>query len=323
MSFLGSLVVGLPNSEISSNSNQYETITGNQTSQNKILIINVEGVILNEAPSNDFLSLLSGGVTYGYEVKDQLIQASTDANIKAVIIKVNSPGGTITGSQAIADGIKYFKTQTGKKVYGFGSGVVASGGYWSLLNTDKIFIDHGSVIGSIGVIAGELVYYDSLVAADGFVTKNGINVEYITAGEGKDLGSPFRKPTAKEREILQKSADNLYDVFVDFVSERRGISKNKIKSEIGAHVYEEYQAKDLGLIDVIANRDDAYNMILSELNISDDFQIVTINNQINFFSSLFGVAYRDVGTMQFKNQLCESFRQPVAYWGDVASVCAK
>lgn len=312
-------------SNVSSTSSELITkdenfLQGSLESNNKILQINIDGTILNERPSDGFSSLLADGVVYGYEIKDQLIYASQDDSIKAIFLRVNSPGGTITGSQAILDGLTYFKEKTGKPIYGFGSGIVASGGYWVMMGTDKIFLDIGSIAGSIGVISGELVYFNKLIANGGQLTEGGIEVEYITAGEGKDLGTPFRRATEKEKEILQKGADNAYEVFVSIVSEARNISKDKIRDNIGAYIYGNDQAIELGLVDETANREDVLAKLVSELSL-EDYKLFEYKRSDGFFSFLFGITNPVVSRAQLNPAGCNESRKVLALHGDPTQIC--
>lgn len=269
----------------------YSVVEGSEESQNKILIVDVEGVILNEEPRDPFLSILSSGVTYGYSVKDQLIRAANDSTIKGVVLYVNSPGGTITGSAAIADGVEYYKSATGNPVIGFGSGLVASGGYWAISATDKIYLDQGSSIGSIGVILGPIERYRNVVSNETVATLDGITEEYITSGKGKDLGNPYRDLTEEERNVLQNGVNDAYNQFVELVSVSRGISSEEIKNNIAAYIYGDNQALSLKLIDQISNREELFSIFTEELGISSDYQIVRESAEGDFFSALFSATY--------------------------------
>jgi len=276
----------------------YSYSKGNPNSENKILVIKVEGTILTQRPSDSLSALLSTDVVYGYDIKQQFIDAAEDDTIKGVVLYVNSPGGTITGSKAIADGIAYYKEVTGKSVVGVGSGLVASGGYWAISTTDSIYLDPGSTIGSIGVIFGPITRYNNVISNNDVMTTDGITEEYITSGEGKDIGNPYRDLTSEERDILQKSVDNAYADFVTLVSTARGIPEDTIRNQIGAHIYDDKQALEFGLIDFVANIDDSIADFASVLNISEDYQIVTQERELGFFETLLGVSAKSSGTLK-------------------------
>lgn len=272
--------------------------SGDPLSENKVLLINVEGVILNQRPVDPLTSILNSGAVYGYEVKQQFIDAAEDTSIKGIILYVNSPGGTITGSKAIADGIEYYRDVTGNSVAGIGSGMVASGGYWAITNSDKIYLDSGSTIGSIGVILGPLTRYRNVVSNQEVGTLDGITEEYITSGKGKDVGNPYRDLTSDERNILQKSVDDAYNDFINVVSSSRGIAEDELRNKIGAYVYGDKQAIELKLVDQITSIDEAMGDFLANLEIEEDYQVITKEEELDFFTSLLSISTITSGNLE-------------------------
>lgn len=265
---------------------------GDATSRQKLLSIPIEGVILGEPSENDWTAWLSGdGVTYGYSIKEELMTAAAKDEVDGVILEFHSPGGTIFGSQAIADGVAEYRQATGKPVYAFVGSMAASGAYWAAAATDKIYADAGTSIGSIGVIYGPFKYYDGVISEDGgafmggVVTQNGIESQYITAGTSKDLGNPYRRLTESEVTVLQADVDNAYDQFVNFVAANRKLSAFTIRSAIGALIYDESQAQTLGLIDATANRDEVYQELAQAANL-DSYQVVRSSQDSSFWSQL-------------------------------------
>ncbi|PIY79413.1 MAG: S49 family peptidase, partial [Candidatus Pacebacteria bacterium CG_4_10_14_0_8_um_filter_43_12] len=195
-----------------------EYVVGKERSTQELLVIPISGVIMGEAePVEDWLAGISTGVTYGYQVKEELAKAAEEPNIKGILLQINSPGGTIYGSNAILDGVTEYKQKTGKPVVAYVNGLAASGAYWSAIGADKIVADTGTTIGSIGVIFGPFKYYDSVVSEDGgllaggVVTQKGIQTTYITAGKSKDLGNPYRQLTQEELGTLQNMVNQAYD----------------------------------------------------------------------------------------------------------------
>lgn len=305
----------------------YDYVRGREDSENKILSIRVVGPILDEPEVDPFGELfgISGGVVYGYSIKDALYKAADNESIKAVMIEINSPGGTITGSNAIADGIAYYKKTTGNPVYAFGSGLVASGGYWVASATDYITIDKGSSVGSIGVIGAELQVYNGVVAqaqlwGDSVTTTNGIENILITAGEGKGFGYPYIRPTDKELQIAQEETNVAYDDFVSFVSQRRKINKETIVSDIGAHVYGEKTAKGLKLSDAIGNREVAYSTLAKKIGVGNDYQIVSEYGNSGLIPSLLGV-FAKVNAPRAENTFCKYTQKTMVYHGSVLDLC--
>jgi protease-4 len=283
-------IPNIPTSEVLNNSTlDYSYSYGNSESTNKLLSINISGIILDTKPQdNPFSLLLAQEATYGYEVKSQLIEAADDLTISGVILEISSPGGTIAGSNAIAEGVAYYRENSGKPIISHVMGMAASGAYWTASSTDYIIADSGSLTGSIGVIFGPFQEYSSVLANDIVTTKDGINEFYITGGGFKDFGNPYRKMTDEEKGLLQQGINNEYDIFVKFVSSRRNISETQIKQTLKALVYDNVQALSLKLIDKTGSLDSAYDYLADKANFGTDYQIVKINTTEDFWGSLFG-----------------------------------
>jgi len=257
-----------------------EYLSGNQYSNNKILVIRIDGTILDQSTSANSIAT---GYVFGYDIKNALYQAVKDQSIKGVIILVSSGGGTVTGSRAIADGIKYYISQTKQPVYAYIQGFAASGAYMAISPSTRIFADYGSLTGSIGVIFGAPFQYYDKVTSQGdssgsyVVTQNGIETFYISAGLSKDLGNPYRKMTQSEIDTLQADVNEEYQNFVDFVSQNRGIETDTIKNTIKALIYGNDQAITYKLIDEQATYNDVVDKMASKAGITD-YQVITIKS---------------------------------------------
>ena len=232
-----------------------EVLYGDEDSANAILRVDITGPILTHAPGDDsgFFSSINM-VTYGYEVKEQLLEAAKDDDVKAVMLFVTTPGGSIVGSEAINDGVLAVKA-AGKPVIAYVDTISASGGVWSTASADKIFADHGSVIGSVGVNFGNWLYYDDPVALDGGLfgggvdTRGGVKASFIGAGLGKDLGNPFRPMSEREAALLNGTAQQFYDDFVEHVVSNRPIDRTALVEEYGAMIFGNEGAEQRGYID--------------------------------------------------------------------------
>jgi protease IV len=311
-------------------------------SDNEFLALPITGAIEGSKSSDNMSDLLFGSelYTYGYEVKKQLIQAANE-EYKGVILEVDSPGGTIFGAKAISDGVDYYRKKTNNPVYVHVQGMAASGAYWASAPATKIYADVGTGIGSIGVIFGPIQFYDKPIAVDGgilgggVVTQNGIEEKYITAGTGKDAGNPFRRLTDQEQKIMQDSVNDNYTRFVGHIASNRKIDANKIRTEIGAHLYGEEQAKKLGLIDQISDKETVYNDIARAAGINDNqFAIVSPDPMGQGFFGAFGAKAKSSiyksSTTQKQNtgvnaqpRLCKENVTPLVYHGDLAAICSK
>lgn len=313
---------------MSSNPFSYSPIYG--SGYNSLLSIKVSGPITGSDQGS--LGPFADVSASGYYIKQQLQAAADDDSIKGVILEVSSPGGTIYGARAIADGVTYYKEHTGKPVYAYVEGLAASGGYWAIAPTDKIIADYGSDVGSIGVIMGPFQYYDGVIAEDGgllgggIVTQNGIESTYFTAGTSKDMGSPYRRLTPSEVQNLQQAVNNEYENFVAYVAEHRKISAETIKDTIGALAYDNKSALELKLIDNTGSRDAAYAELAKAAGIEDDYQIVQEDYIPTFLETiLFTLTGKPNKHAQSQKQFdtCSLTRSTLAYHGDVTRLCNK
>lgn len=306
-------------------------VSGNQDSQNQLLEIPVSGLILGERQEGDFLQALGGyDLTYGYEVKEQLRQASQMEQIKGVILNIQSPGGTVFGSKAIVDGIREYQETTSQPVLAYVGSVAASVGYWVASAADWIMADAGTTLGSIGVIAGPFKYYDQVLSEDGgaflggIVTQGGIESTYITAGQSKDLGNPYRRLTESEVAVLQTGVNNSYSYFVDDVAQGRKLESEFIRNQVRALVYDEQQAKELNLIDQVGSKQDAEAELAQLATLGNNYQVVKDAGSSSLLGD-FGVALKNWSGFTANNsnstqnfKVCSLVNLPLAYHGDTS-----
>jgi protease-4 len=153
-------------------------------------------------------------------------------------------------------------------------GMSASGGMYAMAGADQIVADHGSLVGSIGVIMGPFQRFRDVTGIPGSLlepgvtTEGGVTEEYLTRGRGKDFGNPYRDMTEEERAVLGAGLDRAYGEFVAWVSQARAIPAQTIVDELGAFVYDGYTAVDRGLVDRVLGRDEAYRYA-AEMNGAD------------------------------------------------------
>lgn len=195
----------------------------------KIGVVDLEGVILD---SN--------------LVVQQLKKFADDDSIKAIIIRVNSPGGGVAASEEIYRAVKRIRDEKKKRIVASISTVGASGAYYVSSATNKIYADNGSVVGSIGVISEWVNYGDLLKWAK-------LKPEVLTVGKFKDTGDPSRDMTPEERAYLQSLIDNMYGQFVQAVADGRHAKVADIKAIADGRVWTGEQALDMHLIDQIAD----------------------------------------------------------------------
>ena len=224
-----------------------ETVEGEGKA--KILLMDVSGVLADE----------TGGIVLGSppprvpivaRVREELQKASEDENVKALIVRINSPGGTITASDLIYREIDSFKTRNKIPVVAIMMDVGASGGYYAALAGDTIMALPTTVTGSIGVVM-------LTVNAQGLMEKIGVAPLAIKSGAMKDAGSPFRPLTEQERAVFQSVIDQMYGRFVSLIARSRKLTEEKVRAAADGRIYTAEQAKALGLVDEIGYMEDA------------------------------------------------------------------
>lgn len=212
----------------------------------KLLVVPIRGVI-SDAPKEQFIRTKPSMVQ---EFVSQLRRAEKDEQIKAVLLKIESPGGSVIASDILYNEIATFKKRTGAKVVVAMMGIAASGGYYISLPADYIVAHPGTVTGSIGVIFFRPQVY-------GLMGKIGLNVAVNKSGKNKDMGSPFRQSTEEEEKILQRLTDQLARQFLDKVALHRKLDSNTLDEISTARIYLADEALKLGLVDKIGYLNDA------------------------------------------------------------------
>lgn len=292
--------------------------------------IPIRGPIMTS--SSDGLGLTAG--TYGYEVA-KVLDGLTAESAGAVVLNIDTPGGSIAGSKAIADAVDRYRERTGKKVFAFVEDISASGGMYAMAGADTIVADHGSVVGSIGVIMGPLTRYHNVTATgnllSGVVVAGKIESDYITGGKGKDSGNPYRDMSNEERSEMQAITDEFYAAFVDHVATKRAISRDDIVNKLGAGVFAPKKAIEMRLIDEEMGRDEAMKRFAKEAGLDPNSTKLMEAASPGLLSQLFGSkrvfgaapAAQPVGGQPARATatLCTQTRTPLAYHGNLESVC--
>jgi len=204
-------------------------------------VIYIEGVITGGRADGGVF----GGEAGSGDLLEQIRQAREDDATKAVLLRINSPGGSAAASQEIGDEIERLK-KSGKKVIVSMGDVAASGGYWIAAKADKIVANPATMTGSIGVIM-ETANLQELF------DKVGIRQETFKSGPHKDIGSPSRPMTPEERQILQGMVNDIYEQFIDVVAKGRKMDRNKVREIADGRIFTGRQAKALGLVDELGN----------------------------------------------------------------------
>jgi len=229
----------------------------------KILVIPVRGIISN-APREGFIRTRPSMVQ---EIVSQLRLAEKDENVKALIFKIDSPGGSVTASDILYNEIKIFKERSGIKVVTAMMSLTASGGYYISLPADYILAHPTTITGSIGVIFRR-------PRVTGLMNKVGIDIEINKSGKNKDIGSPFRAATAEEEKIFQDLTDRLAVRFVDLVAKHRKLAPETIAEISTARVYLAKEALELGLVDEIGYLDTAVRQAKKLARLPENAKVV-------------------------------------------------
>ncbi len=220
----------------------------------KVLMIDIEGLISSIGDAGP-LSREKNPVSRVFE---RLERAAADPLVRAVILRLETPGGEVTASDIIYHEVLRFKERTGKPVVGLMMGVAASGGYYIASACDVIMAHPTTLTGSIGVIS---VYPN----VESLMSKIGVKVNVIKSGASKDAGAPFRDMTEEERRIFQGINDEYYEDFLRAVARNRKerIAAADLRVIADGRVYTAPQALELKLIDEIGYFDDAFRKVLS------------------------------------------------------------
>jgi protease-4 len=214
----------------------------------KVVVIPLSGSITTGDSSLSSGSTITPGLVRSY-----LAKAERDKTVKAIVLRIESPGGEIEPCQEILSEIERAK-ETKTIVVSMGS-MAASGGYYISTAADKIVALATTQTGSIGVIS-------SAVNVEGLLEKLGIQIEIFKGGKYKDMYWGLRELTAEEKEIMQGMVDEYYEQFIDVVAEGRGLSEEAVRDLATGQLYSGSKAKELGLVDELGGLDTAINLAM-------------------------------------------------------------
>lgn len=221
-------------------------------------VVSVEGTIMDGGEASMFSeATYNHGATLEYI--DALIKSE---NNKAILLKVNSPGGSVTASDELYLKLMEYKEATKRPVYTYMGEMACSGGYYISMASDSILGNRNGWTGSIGVIL-------SMTNLQGLYDKLGIKEVNITSGVNKAMGSPGGELSEEQRAILQAMIDESYDQFVEIVATGRHMDENTVRKLADGRIYTVKQAKENGLIDEVVNTyKDAQQLVKDTLPVS-------------------------------------------------------
>jgi len=240
--------------------------TGGRSSRfafgDKIAIVEVKGVISQ-----------SSGVI------EDLQQYLADDGVKAIVLRVDSPGGGVGPAQEIYREIMRIRSTSKKKVVTSMGSVAASGGYYIACASDRIVANPGTITGSIGVI----MQFSNL---EELLKKIGVKGVVLKSGEHKDIGSPFREMTPEEKGIMQEVLDNVHQQFIQAVADGRKLERSKVAQIADGRILTGEQAKNLGLVDQLGNLHDTIDVTAKMVGIEGKPNVLYPKRKISIWDLL-------------------------------------
>lgn len=226
--------------------------------QDRVALIRVEGVIL------DAQTTIS-----------ELKQYSENPLVKAIVLRIDSPGGGVVPSQEIHDAVKRVKNKSNKAVIASMGTVAASGGYYIAAATDRIIANPGTLTGSIGVIM-------EMANFEGLMKKVGVEGVVIKSGRFKDVGSPLRKMSDEERKLLQSVMDDVHHQFIQAVADGRSLEVSDVEPLADGRIYTGRQAKEARLVDELGDLDDAIHIAADIAGMEGEPKVVEPRKRFSF-----------------------------------------
>ena len=220
------------------------------TGEERIVLIRVEGVIMDAQPT-----------------VSELKRYGENPLVKAIVLRIDSPGGGVVPSQEIHDAVKRVRQKHSKVVIASMGTVAASGGYYIAAATDRIIANAGTLTGSIGVIM-------ELANVEGLMKKIGVESVVVKSGARKDIGSPFRAMSPDDRRILQTVMDDVHSQFIEAVAEGRALDITTVKALADGRIFTGRQAKDAKLIDDLGDLNEAIRLAADMAGIEGEPRVI-------------------------------------------------
>jgi protease IV len=220
------------------------------STEDRIALVRIEGVILDSQ------------TTVG-----DLKRFGDNPSIKAIVLRIDSPGGGVVPSQEIYDAVQRVRNKSNKAVIASMGTVAASGGYYIAAATDRILANPGTLTGSIGVIM-------EMANIEGLLKKIGVEGVVVKSGRYKDVGSPLRKMSDEEQALLQSVMDDVHKQFIEAVAAGRSLEVADVKALADGRIFTGRQAKDAKLVDELGNLEDAIQLAAEIAGIEGEPKVV-------------------------------------------------
>jgi protease-4 len=245
----------------------------------KVALIDVRGLLVDA----DRRGVLGGAENPVSRFAESLDRARRDGQVRAIIVRIDSPGGTVSATDSMHGELRHFREQANKPIVVLMADVAASGGYYLACGGDHLIAQPTSITGSIGVIIQTINFAEGM-------NRIGIRADAITSGPNKSMGSPFEPMPAEHRALLQGIVDEFYDGFRSVVVESRpGVSPADLDWITDGRVVTGRRAAEIGLVDATGDLRDAFSSAKSMAQIPRA-RLVKYHRPIEFVGSTYAVA---------------------------------
>ena len=245
----------------------------------EVAIVNIVGEIYCSKPVIDLL--------HKYEKRSR---------VKAIVLRIDSPGGSVAATQEIYEEVNKIREKGKKPIIASLGSVAASGGYYIACGAEKIVANPGTLTGSIGVLI-------NIVNVEELLKKIGIDMKTITSGELKDIGSISRKMTPNEEKLLREVIDNIHSQFLRVIEERRGLTGEELASIADARIFTGEQALEKRLIDELGNLTDAIEIAARAAGIEGEPRIVEEKKRFSLLQLILGKTELSLPPLQVRYRI--------------------
>ncbi len=233
---------------------------------------------------------VEGPILDSHQTVEELKSFGTDPLIKAIVVRIDSPGGGVAPSQEIYNAVKRIRKEQNKAVVASMGTVAASGGYYIAVATDRILANPGTLTGSIGVIM-QLANFQELLE------KVGVKNIVIKSGKFKDVGSPFRSMRDEERELLKSVMEDVHRQFIEAVADGRSLEASEVEQFADGRVFTGQQAKSILLVDDLGDLQDAIKLAGELGGIEGEPRVVETTKPFSFRDFLESKIFGGVGSL--------------------------
>lgn len=246
------LLAGCLTPSLSLNTPQFREVLLQGEGGDKMLLIDIDGPITNQPLFVQGVGVIPGMAA---RVRQELELAYDDENIRGILLRINSPGGTLTDSDVIYHSLMEFKRSKNVRIVASLGDIAASGGIYVAMAADEIYAHPTTLTGSIGVMLPHVEY-------SGLMDKLGIRSDPVVSGRHKDIESPYRRRTEEEQTLLQQIIDHQHEQFVRVIlAGRKKLTSTDVRRFADGRLLSAEQARQLGLVDRIGYLDDAYKQL--------------------------------------------------------------